>query len=125
MGDSEDRVNQHAAELLRLTMKAADQGPEPLPEDEIVKLGRIIALERHLLIDAMRGLMVEDDPEAAASPGVAEFDAGFVYGLAFGRAIDDARIALYRVRRGRVLRLVRESDNTASGDGGSSKGSVP
>ena len=110
MSDSENKVNQHAAELLRLTMKATEQGPEPLPEDEIVKLGRMIALERHLLIDAMRGLMVEDEPEAAASPGVAEFDAGFVYGLAFGRAIDDARIALHRVRRGRVLRMVRESD---------------
>jgi hypothetical protein len=112
MGDSEDKVNQHATELLRLTMKATEQGPEPLPEDEIVKLGRMIALERHLLIDAMRGLMVEDDPEAAASPGVAEFDAGFVYGLAFGRAIDDARVSLHRVRRGRVLRLVREGDGT-------------
>jgi hypothetical protein len=112
MGDSEDKVNLHAAELLRLTMTAADQRPEPLPEDEVAELGRMIAIERQLLIDAMCGLLAEDEPEAAASPGVAEFDAGFVYGLAFARAIDDARIALDRVRRGRVLRLVRESDGT-------------
>ena len=112
MSEREEEVNRHAAELLRLTMKATEQGPEPLPEDEVAKLGRLIAIERHLLIDAMSGLLVEDDPEAAASPGVAEFDAGFVYGLAFARAIDDARIALDRVRRGRVLKLVRESDGT-------------
>ena len=53
-----------------------------------------------------------DEPEAAGSPGVAEFDAGFVYGLAFGRAIDDARIAVDRVRRGRVLKFVKKDDNT-------------
>jgi hypothetical protein len=114
MSEREEQVNRHAAELLRLTMKATEQGPEPLPEDEVAKLGRLIAIERHLLIDAMSGLLVEDDPEAAASPGVAEFDAGFVYGLAFARAIDDARIALDRVRRGRVLKLVRETSDGAS-----------
>jgi len=114
MSEREDEVNRHAAELLRLTMKATEQGPEPLPEDEVAQLGRLIAIERHLLIDAMSGLLVEDDPEAAASPGVAEFDAGFVYGLAFARAIDDARVALDRVRRGRVLKLVRETGDGAS-----------
>jgi hypothetical protein len=114
MSEREEQVNRHAAELLRLTMKATEQGPEPSPEEEVAKLGRLIAIERHLLIDAMSGLLVEDDPEAAASPGVAEFDAGFVYGLAFARAIDDARIALDRVRRGRVLKLVRESSDGAS-----------
>jgi hypothetical protein len=119
MSEREEQVNRHAAELLRLTMKATEQGPEPSPEDEVARLGRLIAIERHLLIDAMSGLLVEDDPEAAASPGVAEFDAGFVYGLAFARAIDDARIALDRVRRGRVLKLVRESSDSASGDGAS------
>jgi hypothetical protein len=119
MSEREEQVNRHAAELLRLTMKATEQGPEPSPEEEVAKLGRLIAIERHLLIDAMSGLLVEDDPEAAASPGVAEFDAGFVYGLAFARAIDDARIALDRVRRGRVLQLVRESSDSASGDGAS------
>ena len=119
MSEREEQVNRHAAELLRLTLKATEQGPEPLPEDEVAKLGRLIAIERHLLIDAMSGLLVEDDPEAAASPGVAEFDAGFVYGLAFARAIDDARIALDRVRRGRVLKLVRESSDSSSGDGAS------
>jgi hypothetical protein len=112
MSEREEQVNRHAAELLRLTMKATEQGPEPLPEDEVAQLGRLIAIERHLLIDAMSGLLVEDDPEAAASPGVAEFDAGFVYGLAFARAIDDARVALDRVRRGRVLKLVKERDGT-------------
>jgi hypothetical protein len=45
---------------------------------------------------------------------VAEFDAGFVYGLAFARAIDDARVALDRVRRGRVLKLVRDSGDGSS-----------
>ena len=114
MSEREDEVNRHAAELLRLTMKATEQGPEPLPEDEVAQLGRLIAIERHLLIDAMSGLLVEDDPDAAASPGVAEFDAGFVYGLAFARAIDDARVALDRVRRGRVLKLVRETGDGAS-----------
>ena len=64
-----------------LTLKAADQGPEPLPEDEVAQLGRMIATERQLLVDAISGLLDEDDPEAAASPGVAEFDAGFLYGL--------------------------------------------
>jgi hypothetical protein len=119
MSEREDEVNRHAAELLRLTMKATEQGPEPLPEDEVATLGKLIAIERQLLIDAMSGLLDEDEPEAAASPGVAEFDAGFVYGLAFARAIDDARVAVDRVRRGRVLRLVRESDNGAPRDGGS------
>ena len=33
MSTWDDAVNQHAAELARLTMKAADQGPEPLPEE--------------------------------------------------------------------------------------------
>jgi hypothetical protein len=119
MSEREEQVNRHAAELLRLTMRATEQGPEPLPEDEVARLGRLIAIERHLLIDAMSGLLVEDDPEAAASPGVVEFDAGFVYGLAFARAIDDARIALDRVRRGRVLKLVRESGDSSFRDGAS------
>jgi hypothetical protein len=112
MSESEDRVNHHAAELLRLTMKATEQGPDPLPEDELATLGKMIALERQLLIDAMSGLVGEDEPEAAASPGVAEFDAGFVYGLAFARAIDDARIAVDRMRRGRVLNFVKKDGNS-------------
>jgi len=110
MNDWEDEVNRHTAELVRLTLKAADQGPEPLPEDEVATLGMVIATERQLLIDAMSGLLHEDEPEAAVSPGVAEFDAGFLYGLAFARAIDDAKIALDRVRRGRVLQLVKRTD---------------
>jgi hypothetical protein len=43
---------------------------------------------------------------------VAEFDAGFVYGLAFARAIDDARIAVDRVRRGRVLKFVKKDGSS-------------
>jgi hypothetical protein len=109
MSEFEDDVNRHAAELIRLTMKAANQ-PEPLPEDEVARLGMIIATERQLLIDAMSALLNDDDPEAAASPGVAEFDAGFVYGLAFARAIDDARIAIDRLHRGRVLKLAKGND---------------
>lgn len=112
----EDEINRHTAELVRLTLKAADQGPEPLPEDELAKLGMVIATERQLLIDAMSGLLDEDEPEAAASPGVAEFDAGFLYGLAFAGALDDAKMALDRVRRGRVLKLVKGSDNRVAGD---------
>ncbi len=108
MSQWEDEANRHAAELARLTMQAADQGPESLPEEEVARLGAVIATERQLLIDAMSGLLQDDEPEAAASPGVAEFDAGFLYGLAFARALDDAKVALDRIRRGRVLKLVRE-----------------
>jgi hypothetical protein len=107
MSNWEDDVNRHTVELVRLTMKAADQGPDPLPEDEVAKLGMVIATERQLLIDAMSGLLQDDEPEAAASPGVAEFDAGFLYGLAFARALEDARIQLDRLRRGQLLKLVK------------------
>jgi len=117
MSKWEDAVNRHTAELVRLTLKAADQGAEPLPEDEVAKLGMVIATERQLLIDAMSGLLEDDEPEAAASPGVAEFDAGFLYGLAFARALEDARIALDRVQRGRVLRLAKGTDNRAASGG--------
>jgi hypothetical protein len=113
MSKWEDDANRHAAELVMLTLKAADQGPEPLPEDEVANLGRMIATERQLLVDAISGLLDEDDPEAAASPGVAEFDAGFLYGLAFARALDDAKVALDRIRRGRVLKMAPR-DTTSS-----------
>jgi hypothetical protein len=116
MSNWEDEVNRHTAELVKLTLKAADQGPEPLPEDEVAKLGMVIATERQLLIDAMSGLLHEDEPEAAASPGVAEFDAGFLYGLAFARALDDVKMALDRVRRGRILKLAKGNDNRVAGD---------
>ena len=109
MRNWEEEAQHHAAELVRLTLKAADQGPDPLPEDEVAKLGMVIATERQLLIDAMSGLLL-DDPEAAASPGVAEFDAGFLYGLVFARALDDARVALHRLKSGRVLKLARGSE---------------
>ena len=110
MRNWEDEANRHTAELVKLTLTAASQGPEPLPEDEVAKLGTMIAIERQLLIDAISGLLEADEPEAAASPGVAEFDAGFLYGLAFARALDDARIALDRVQRGRVLKLAKGND---------------
>ena len=106
MGDWDDEIKRHTTELVKLTMKAADQGPKPLPEDELASLGAVIAIERQLLIDAISGLLEEEEPEAAASPGVAAFDAGFVYGLAFARALDDARVALDRARRSRILKLV-------------------
>ena len=70
----------------------------------------LIATERQCLIDAVSGLLREDEPEAAARPGVAEFDAGFRYGLEFARAIDDAKLGLERTRRGRLLKLVRGVD---------------
>lgn len=106
MSNSDERVNRHAAELARLTMKAADQGEEPLPEDEMADLGKMIAIERQLLIDAMGDLLLYDEPTASGR-GVAEFDAGFAYGLAFARALDDAKVAIDRVRRGRILRLAK------------------
>jgi hypothetical protein len=110
MGNWDDEINRRTTELVKLTMTAADQGANPLPEDELVRLGQVIATERQLLIDAISGLLEEEEPEAAASPGVAAFDAGFVYGLAFARALDDARMALDRVRRGRILKLVNRPD---------------
>ena len=118
MSNFEDEINRHTAKLVTLTLKAADQGPQPLPEDELAKLGVVIATERQLLIDAMSGLLGEDEPEAAGSPGVAEFDAGFVYGLAFASALDDAKTALDRVRRSRVLKLVKGNHNKAAVDDG-------
>jgi|KBSMisStaDraftv2_1062788.scaffolds.fasta_scaffold131158_3 hypothetical protein len=117
MSKWEDDANRHAAELVKLTLEAADQGPEPLPEDELAKLGKAIAIERQLLVDAMSGLLDEDEPEAAASPGVAEFDAGFVYGLAFARALDDAKVALDRIRRGRVLKLATRKATRPGAEG--------
>jgi hypothetical protein len=112
----EDEANRHVAELVRLTLRAADQGREPLPEDEVATLGMVIATERQLLIDAMSGLLQDDEPGGAASPGLAEFDAGFLYGLAFARALDDARIAIDRVKRGRVLRLAKGNDSRTAGE---------
>jgi hypothetical protein len=102
-----DQAHHHAAELARLTMKAADQGPEAPPEDAVAELGMIIATERQLLIDAMSDLLFEDEPEAAGSHGVAEFDAGFLYGLAFAQALDDARTALDHAQRGKLLKLAK------------------
>jgi hypothetical protein len=110
MSSWDDDITRHTTELVRLTMTAADQGTKPLPEDELARLGQVIATERQLLIDAISGLLKDEEPEAAASPGVAAFDAGFVYGLAFARALDDARVALDRVRRGRILKLVNRED---------------
>jgi hypothetical protein len=110
MSKWEDEANRHAAELVRLTMTAADYGAEPLPEDELARLGKTIATERQLLIDSMSLVLDDDDAEAAAAPGVAEFDAGFLYGMAFARALDDAKVALDRVQRRRVLRLVKGNE---------------
>jgi hypothetical protein len=109
----EDDVNRHATELARLTMRAADQGPDPLPEDELAQLGQLIAIERQLLVDAMSMLIADDDPDESA-PGVAEFDAGFVYGLAFARALEDARIAIDRMKRGGILRMVRKAGDKSA-----------
>jgi len=110
MSSWDDDINRHTTELVKLTMSAADQGAKPLPEDEVARLGQVIATERQLLIDAISGLLEDEEPDAAASPGAAAFDAGFVYGLAFARALDDARVALDRVRRGRILKLVNRGE---------------
>ena len=112
MSTSEEDVDRHAAALVRATMRAADAGTDPLPEDELAHLGRVIAAERQLLIDAMSRLLYEHEPDAATAPGVAEFDAGFLYGLAFARALDDAKVALNQVRHRQVLRLVKAGART-------------
>lgn len=111
MDTRDDDITRHAAELVRLTRAAFDHQAREhvLPEDELATLGMLIATERQLLIDAVGALLQADEGEAAA-PGVAEFDAGFRYGLEFARAIDDTRVAFERVRRGQLLRLVRGSD---------------
>ena len=109
MSNWEERANRHAAELARLTVQVADHGPEPLPEEEAAVLGTMISVERQLLIEAMTGLDRDEEPEVAVIPGVAEFDAGFLYGLAFARALDEAKVEIDRVRRRRVLRLVKGS----------------
>jgi hypothetical protein len=107
MSKWEDDANRHAAELVRLTMRAADQGPKSLPEDELATLGMLIATERQMLIDAISGLLKVDEPEAAGTPGVAEFDAGFLYGLMFSQALDEARVAIDRVKRHRLLKFAK------------------
>ena len=109
MDDWEDEINRHAVELTRLTMTAAG-GPEPPPEDELARLGMLIATERQLLIDAVTGLLREDDPEAAEGLGIAAFDAGFRYGIEFARALDEARLVIERTRRGRMLKLVQRPE---------------
>jgi hypothetical protein len=118
MNNSDERVNRHATELARLTMKAADQGPEPLPEDEAAQLGQVIAIERQLLIDAMGDLLQFDEPTESVGVGVAEFDAGFAYGLAFARALDEARVEIDRVRRGKILRLAKGRQPAAEEESG-------
>jgi len=106
MSDWEDEIDRRTKELVRLTNRVFN-ALKPLPEDELAAIGREIATERQLLIDAIAALLEIEDPEAAARPGVAEFDAGFRYGLEFSRAIDDAKVVLERARRGRLLKLVR------------------
>jgi len=109
MGNWDDEIHRHTTELVNLTMKAADQGPIPMPEDELATLGKMISTERQLLIDSISALLDEEEPEAGASPGVAAFDAGFVYGLAFARAVDDARVAMDRARRRKLLKIVNRN----------------
>jgi hypothetical protein len=58
----------------------------------------------------MSGLINLDDPQVAGSPGVAEFDAGFLYGVMFSQALEDARIAIDRVKRRRILKLAKGAD---------------
>ena len=76
MTDRDDDISRHAAELARLTRVAFDGGHDgrDLPEDEVARLGMLIATERQLLIDAVGALLAADEGEAVG-PGVAEFDA--------------------------------------------------
>ena len=106
MSDLEDDIDRRTKNLVRLT-NLAFNAKQTLPKDDLAVLGRDIAAERQLLIDAMGDLLRAEDPEAAAQPGVAEFDAGFRYGLEFARAIEDARAVMDRIRRSRLLKLVR------------------
>ena len=106
MSDWEDEIDLRTKNLVRLTNRAFNS-KAVLPEDELASLGRDIATERQLLIDAMGALLQAEDPEAAVQPGVAEFDAGFRYGLEFARAIEDTRGMMERLRRSRLLKLVR------------------
>ena len=106
MNDREDKIDHHTAELVRLTMTALNAEP-PLPENDLARLGAVIALERQMLIDEVHLFLEESEPEAAERPGVAEFDAGFRYGLEFGRVLDETRQAMERVRRKNVLKMVR------------------
>jgi hypothetical protein len=115
MSDWEDDIARHTAELVRLTL-AAGHSAEPLPEDEVARLGALIATERQCLIDSVFGFLQEEEPEVARRPGVAEFDAGFRYGLEFARAIEGTKVVLERIRRGRLLKLVR---GAAAGSAGS------
>jgi hypothetical protein len=105
MTDWESEITRRAAHLAQLTLDAA-RGPEPKPEDDVAELGMLIATERQLLIDACTAALRDEDPDAAAQIGVAEFDAGFRYGLMFARALEEARLEIERTRRGRVLSLV-------------------
>jgi hypothetical protein len=105
MSNREDDIDRHTKKLVRLTTKAFNS-KKPLPEDALARLGQEIALTRQLLIDEIYASFEEDEPDAAR-PGVAEFDAGFRYGLEFARAIDEARIVIERSRRRRILKLVR------------------
>jgi hypothetical protein len=116
MSDWHQKVDQHAAELARLTIRAANAS-EPLPEDEVAELGMLIASERQCLIDAMGALFCEEEPEAAASPGVAEFDAGFRYGLEFARALEEARMVLQRAQRGRLLTIAPQKGRAGDDEG--------
>jgi hypothetical protein len=106
MSDWEDEIDRRTKQLVTLTNRAFNS-KQPLPEDELAQLGREIAEERQSLVNAITAFLQQDDPEAAARPGVAEFDAGFRYGLEFAGAITDAKVALDRARRGRILKLVR------------------
>jgi hypothetical protein len=112
MSDSDDKVKRHTAKLVNATLKIANQREKPLPEDEVAELGVIIATERQMLIDAISELLSDYDPEAAAVRDVAAFDAGFLYGMEFARALDEARIAIDRLQRGRLLTLVTRTRQT-------------
>lgn len=116
VSDWEEKINRHTRELVQATIRAANQGPKPLPEDEVARLGVVIASERQLLIEAMGGLLREDDPEAAGTLGVAEFDAGFLYGIAFAQALDEAKVALNKIQRRRVLKIVKGNSRSESSD---------
>jgi hypothetical protein len=100
VSEREEAVERHVRELVRLTLEAGNAA-EPLPENEVAALGKMIALERESLIHATSELLFEDQPDAAGRPGIAEFDAGFRYGMAFARALDEAKLVAQRERRGR------------------------
>lgn len=89
MSGWKDELHRHTAELVKLTPKAADQGPEPLTEDEVANL------------------------EARCGESSMPVSLRARVRSRLGRR----DMELDRVRRGRVLKLVKRHVDRVAGDG--------